>query len=45
MIKEVGQCVQNLLTILVAIVNIFWGDVCDDLERRIFTLNIKKIFI
>ena len=24
-LKEVGQCVQNLLSILVAIVNIFWG--------------------
>ena len=39
--KEIGQCVQETVTILGSIVNINgeWGDLCDySLGTRIFTL-------
>ena len=52
-LKEIGLCVQNLMTFLDLIVNILWGfegrgggDLYDCLmSTRIFTLVISKIYM
>ena len=45
-LKEIGFHVQNMLTILGSIINIFGGDLEDHLmSKRIFTLMMNKMFI
>jgi hypothetical protein len=44
-LKEIGLCVQNMITALGSIVNIIGGDLYDHLMSTInFTLIMNKIF-